>query len=348
MKPIHIIQVGLGSWGQSWIRDVLSAQDDVKVGAYVDRDADRLDAARVRLELPAARCTTSLEAALREVDAEAVLVTTALGTHVPVIQAALAAGKHVLTEKPFAARLTDAQALVTQAEAQDRVLMVSQNYRWFPAVRAVQALLQRRKVGRVLSVSLDFRKPPGSSPRQGPSRLLLDMAIHHMDLLRTVLGEELTYVWGWSVDPDWRSFSDETLASLPLAVFAHLRYGDAIPVSYRFSWMSHDAPTTWGGTWSIEGETGHLGWTSRGEGGVAQDAVTLRRAGEAPEVVVLPELSHVGRRGALHAFVDAVRSGAVPETSGRDNLRTLAAMEALIASVTSGGPVDLPAGWPCE
>jgi len=346
VKPISIIQIGLGSWGQNWIRDVLAHQRAVDVVAYVDRDAGRLDAARRRFDLPKGRCFRSLHHAFQSVDAEAVLVTTTMGTHVPVIEASLAAGKHVLTEKPFAACLKDAHEMVALAEERGRVLMVSQNYRWFPAVRAVQDLLAQGRLGAVQGVSLDFRKPPGRDPRQGPSRVLVDMGIHHLDLLRAVLRLDLAEVTAMCVDRDWRAWSGEPGASLPLAIFALLRYGESVPVSYRFSWLSHDVPTTWGGDWSIECAAGQIRWTSRGDDGAAQDDVIVRRAGEAAEMVRLPELAHTGRSGCLHAFVEAIITGCEPETSGRDNLKTLEAMDALVAAVAPvapGTPVELGA-----
>ena len=340
MKPMPIIQIGLGSWGQSWIRHVLADQSAVEVMAYVDRDAERLHAACKRLDLPKGRCFQSLQTAFASVDAEAVLVTTTMGTHVPVIEASLAAGKHVLTEKPFAVRLGDARALVALAEERERMLMVSQNYRWFPAVRVVQDLLAQGQLGAVQGVSLDFRKPPGRGPRQGPSRVLVDMGIHHLDLLRAVLGLDLAEVTAMCVDRDWRTWSSEPGASLPLAIFALLRYGESVPVSYRFSWLSHDVPTTWGGDWSIECAAGQIRWTSRGDDGVAQDAVVVRRAGADPEAVHLPKVAHTGRSGCLHAFVEAIMTGCEPEASGRDNLKTLEAMDALVAAVASGAPVE--------
>jgi len=60
--------------------------------------------------------------------------------------------------------------------------------------------------------------------------------------------------------------------------------------------------------------------------------------------VKLPEIPLTDRRGSLKAFVQAVRTGQEPESSGDDNLQTLALMVAAVESATSGVPVSLDKG----
>jgi predicted dehydrogenase len=57
--------------------------------------------------------------------------------------------------------------------------------------------------------------------------------------------------------------------------------------------------------------------------------------------VKLTPLRHQDRAGALHEFAQAILERRTPESSGRDNLRTLALMEAAVTSATRGAPIDL-------
>src|ERR1700741_3558475 len=75
----------------------------------------------------------ALSDAIAGTDAEAVVVALPLPLHAAVVREALLAGKHVLIEKPFTQTLEEAHSLVGIAEKSSRVLMVSQNYRFFAA-----------------------------------------------------------------------------------------------------------------------------------------------------------------------------------------------------------------------
>ena len=92
----------------------------------------------------------------------------------------------------------------------------------------------------------------------------------------------------------------------------------------------------------MECADGQIEWTSRdGSGTGDADRVTLRRLDKRARRVELPALPQVDRAGSLAAFVEAVRTGQESETSGRDNLGSIALMNAAIESATSGRPVAL-------
>ena len=81
-------------------------------------------------------------------------------------------GIDVLVEKPFVETLDVARELVALAATQRKVLMVSQNYRFFPAARKVAQLVSESKLGKLHEVSIDFRRySPGSAT--GPAQPFL-------------------------------------------------------------------------------------------------------------------------------------------------------------------------------
>jgi predicted dehydrogenase len=88
----------------------------------------------------------------------------------------------------------------------------------------------------------------------------------------------------------------------------------------------------------MEGELGEIIWTSRG---AKPDEVNLRLLSGKRRAIKLPTLPYLDRQGSLDAFVKAVQSNTEPETSGRDNLQTLALMYAAIESAKSGRPVNV-------
>ena len=338
---MKIIQIGLGGWGRNWHKTYLSKTRGITVTAVVDRSAKVLEMARSELALPEGLCFTSLKAALAAVPADAALVTADLTGHVPLCREALNSGLHVLTEKPFAPRVKDARALVELAAEKRRTLMVSQNYRFYPAVRTVAGMIASGKLGAITTIAIDFRKYANASAKPGNKHyalnhpMLSDMAIHHYDLLRLVAGVKPVDVYCRTTNPSWSRFDG------PPAAFGVITFENGVTASYRGSWISHRKDTSWAGTWSIECEKGAITWESRGNENGTDDRVSITRTGEEPAQVPLKKVKYLDRAGSLNAFVRAIKSGEEPECSGGDNIGTLELMFAMVKSAESGRPVKL-------
>lgn len=341
--PLRLVQVGLGGFGLSWASEVIPSVTGVVLEGAVDPDPHALEKARTLTSLTQDRCFSSLHEALASTEPDAVLITASLHAHIPSALTALEAGKHVLVEKPFAPSLHDAQVAVAAAEAAGRVLMVSQNYRFFPAVRAVTSLLARGKYGTIDAVHVDFRRydndgaPDRHRHYRFPQPIVVDMAIHHFDLMRLVLGREPVEVYCSSWNPPWSRFEE------PAEAMAVVRFEDDIMVSYRGSWLSGGAPTAWAGEWRMELSGGEVAWTSReGRPLESADSVFVTPLGRKRRQVRLPEVEYVDRAGSLHQFVRCVRTGDEPESSGRRNLKTLALTLTAVESAEVGRPLPVP------
>ncbi len=192
---LKIAQVGMGRWGRNWAQNIVPEVKEVETVAWVDADSDALATAQAEMDLDPDRCFLSVADALSHADVDGVLITAALPGHVPVARAALEAGKHVITEKPFAPSLAEAQELIDLADRKGLVMMVSQNYRFFPAPLAAARLVQEETLGSVYAVNLIFRRYIPDPPARHAALmqpLLMDMTIHHYDLLRMVLGANPT------------------------------------------------------------------------------------------------------------------------------------------------------------
>ncbi len=339
--PIRLIHAGLGGWGRNWAQHVIKTVKEVELVAAVEIDPASAKLAQKICNLPTNRYFGSITEACAAVDADAVLVTAPLPAHIPLTIEALQAGKHVLCEKPFAPSLAEARQAVELADAQQRVLMVSQNYRFYPAVQAAADLIRNRELGAPGFVTLDFRRNVNTTTserhRNLQHPLLSDMSIHHFDLMRMVLGQEPTQITCHAWNPPWSTFRD------PASAVATILFDGGAVVSYRGSWVSPQPQTTWGGEWHMECAEGTVVWTGRGGPimNAGHDRVSVTPLGESTEVLTLPKLPYLGRAGSLATFAHAVTSGQEPGCSGRDNMRSLALLYAAIESAATGKPVSI-------
>lgn len=337
-SKVKLVHVGLGGWGLDWEKNAIPPVQSIEAVAWVDAHAPTLENARAKLGLPADRCFTSIADAFAAVEADALLITAPQNAHVPLAIEAMNAGKHVLVEKPLAVSVTEARLAVDVAEQTGKVLMVSQQYRNYPAVRKAAQLVADRHFGALGNVQVDFRKWANSAIREGhkhyfiPHPLIFDMAIHHFDLMRLIIGKEAVNVYAKVTDPVWSRFEQEGAAAITI------EFDGGVVVSYRGSWVSPGVPTTWAGDWNLECEVGSIYFTSRegGEAGVGGDIVRTHEPGESVENLRLVKPRYWGRSAGLVKFAEAIASGVEPETSARDNLGSVALMEAAARASLSG------------
>lgn len=118
---------------------------DTRVVALCDSDPAALE--RARSQTGVALVSTRYEEVLQRDDVHAVIVATPNVTHCPIVQAAVAAGKHVLCEKPIALNATDAQAMAAAADRAGVCHMTAFTYRFVPAMRYLSHLVQQGVLG---------------------------------------------------------------------------------------------------------------------------------------------------------------------------------------------------------
>jgi predicted dehydrogenase len=346
---MNLIHVGVGNWGLDWEKHALPwVADTVERVAIVDGAEPILEAAQSALELPDEKCFLTLDAALDATDAELVLITAPMGAHVPLAIQAMEAGRHVLVEKPFGASLDEARGAVEVAERTGKTLMVSQNYRFYPAPRTAAKLVADGSLGEAGNVAVDFRRWANDASAGRAHRhynyqhpLLFDMAIHHYDLMRMVLGQDAAEVYAKDTSPAWSRFEEEAASTLVVT------FANGQVVTYNGSWVSPGQPTNWGGEWRMEFAEGEVSWTSRAgyEDGASGDRVSVRQRDGKVVDTPMVELPLLGRSMGLKQLVEHIEAGTEPESSGRANLGTVAIMEAAARSLESGrveavAPID--------
>ncbi len=334
---MNVIQVGVGKMGQHWL-DVLWKSEDVNLIGVVEPVDQLREAANEKTGLPPDRGFRSLDEALAALEFDAAVVVTPPPTHRPIAGQLLEAGKHVLMEKPLATTIEDARELVDIAARADRVLMVAQNYRYFNAFATVRDLIARGEVGAVSAVNIAFHKDARTMFGYGDFRysmehvLLVDMSIHHFDMIRAALGDNAKRVYAqtWHV-PDG-NFQYDPAASVLLTMES------GATVTYTGNWATYSPETSWNGDWEIVGERGRISWTG---GDWNQADITIQHWGEEARPVELVQLERGGQEGLLHEFVTALANGTQPDTAAASNIDSLAIVFAAVESAETGRAVEL-------
>ncbi len=309
----------------------------VEMVGYVDTASAAVENLQKQCRVAPELCFPGLADAVRATEADLVIATLRTDAHYPVVKQALELGLNVIVEKPFAASMPQAKELVALAEAQNRLLMVSQNYRFHPAPIAAAELVGSQKYGPVEMVSLDFRR---HAPSQGhnymemPDPLLADMSIHHFDLMRMVLDDNPRRVSARTWNPPGSPFANH-----PIGV-ATIEFERGTMVSYRGSWISQGPTTPWAGEWAIDCTGAQIWWTSRDHIAARHgpDRLVVKTPTGNEEVKLTPP-EFLDRRGTLHAVASAIETGTLPPrfSSGADNLYSLALTIAAIASANRDG-----------
>jgi predicted dehydrogenase len=187
--------VGLGMAVTPHVKSLLDLKDRVEIAAAYSPTGARRSAFAARYGVPAA---ASLEAVLNDASIDAVLILTPPNTHLDLVRRAVAAGKHVLLEKPLEITTERAVELVKACRAANRSLAIMLQHRFRPAGMRLRQLLAAGELGAILSASAAMRlwRPqsyydqPGRGTRERDGGgVLLTQGIHTLDLLISIAGE---------------------------------------------------------------------------------------------------------------------------------------------------------------
>ncbi len=253
---------------------------------------------------------------------DAVSICTPNFTHLPITLAALARGKHVLVEKPMAVSHREGTRMVRAAKARKRVLMVHHNMRFDPAIRSAKEILDRGSIGKVLAfkANLTHRGPRAWSQNadwffdllKSGGGALMDLGSHPFDTLRFMLERE-GVVKGALAVPGRKK--KRTAPELHCACLIEFQGGIVGNVSV--GWMDAE----YHNHFIFYGSKGTLAVNlSKG------DPITLSLLNSKGKSH--PPLSSRSFSPTIYGhFVESIRKGTQPSTSGRDGLEVLRMIE---------------------
>jgi predicted dehydrogenase len=339
---LKIIQLGLAGFGRHW-STMLQATPGAEVVGLIDISQQALVDACGEFGYDSDICFPSLEAAMAAVDADILLCVSPPLFHLEHIKTATDAGLHVLCEKPMATTLKDCVEIMKVARATDRLIAVNQQYRYRPAMRAMEGLIKDGTIGRIGQIKLDFYKGIyfgiENFRRIMPHPILVDMSIHHFDLLRSITGLEAETIRGEAWNPPWSQNTGDTTAALTMSMNNGARF------AYNASWAAQGDFSDWNGDWLIDGEKGSISYS--------QGKVTLTLTDDRYSVIeerdVVPEPLGMAEHSRLVLdFFDSIKNGRSPETSIADNLRSIAMVFSAVDAVESGKVVPVLSGEVAE
>jgi len=279
----------------------------------------------------------------------AVAVCVPAQSHVEVALAAMKAGKHVFIEKPLAIGLDDSERIIELAAKYPQLkVMVGLNMRWHRLIRKARAMIQGGALGNIESIrsvltSYHASVPDWGSRRSSGGGALFELAVHHVDLWRYLLGCEVEEVFAASRSVHW----DDEYAALTA------RMTDGTSVSSVFSQRSSELNEI-----EIYGDNGRLSiscyefdgleYVSRGRysGDIrARLSKVLHLLGELPlgvRTLVGGGEFFASYRAEWQHFLDAIyRNNALAEGTLLDGQRSLEVVLAAIASSCLRRPVKI-------
>lgn len=199
-KDVSVLVVGFGSIGERHTRNLCQLGI---TGVYVcDPDSSRREHAS---KIYDAVTFSNFEEAISNCSPTAVAICTPPDMHVPQAIAALSRGAHVFVEKPLSNNLQRIDELLYEAAGRNQIVQIGYNWRFSRSLKKVESLLERGKIGRVLSAraeigqylpdwhpSQDYRQSYTADASRGGG-IILD-STHEIDYLFWLLGE-VTHVY---------------------------------------------------------------------------------------------------------------------------------------------------------
>jgi predicted dehydrogenase len=312
----------------------------VAIIALCDKNAERLRL--VGDEFGIARRYEDAREMLVKERPDFVDIATTVESHRPLVELAASLRIPVICQKPFARTLTDAKAMVDACEAARVPLMVHENFRWQSPILKVKHAIDAGQIGRPFWGRISFRSAYDVFSGQpylaeGERFIVEDLGIHALDVARFLLGDVADVSARIArVNPRIRG---EDVAT---ALLGHGHgVASVVDCSYATRLEIEPFPETLieidGSEGTIRLNRGYELVVTRGSGTTREDvAPPLLPWASRPWHNIQESVSLIQRHWA-----DCLRAEREPDTSGRDNLQTLALVEAVYQSAATGETVSL-------
>ncbi|WP_010214382.1 oxidoreductase [Sphingomonas sp. PAMC 26621] len=205
-SPIRVGLIGYGLAGASFHAPLITALDAFALTTVVTSRADSVAQA-----MPDARVESDVAAVLADPAIDLIVIAAPDAQHAPLARAALAAGKHVVIDKPFVTDPADGAALVALAEAQRLMLSVFHNRRWDGDFLTVRRLLDEGVLGEVAlaefrwdrfrpAIKTGWRETPGAGLLNDLGPHLIDQAVELFGMPEAVTGDLASQRGGAAVE----------------------------------------------------------------------------------------------------------------------------------------------------
>ena len=195
--PIHAGVIGLGRAGWNIHVNTMKNREDFQVVAVADPNKERQQQAKAELSAEAFDDISSL---LKNSDAELIVVATASSDHAKHSIQALEAGRHVLTEKPMATSVEDADRMLEAAKTNGKILTIHQSGRWSPVFAFIKQMLSDERIGQVFFIRSGgysySRRNDWQTLRKYGGGLLNNNGVHAVDQCVILMESPIVDVFG--------------------------------------------------------------------------------------------------------------------------------------------------------
>src|SRR4030067_3275521 len=146
-RKLKVGVIGLGYWGPNLVRNFYKIPE-VEVVAVADLSKERLG--KIALDYPSIKILTKKASDIfKSKEIDAVVIATPVHTHFKLTHEALAAGRHVLVEKPMTKTVPEAERLIETAAKKNLILMVDHTFVYSPPVKKIKEIIERGSLGRL-------------------------------------------------------------------------------------------------------------------------------------------------------------------------------------------------------
>ncbi len=288
-----------------------------------------------------ARVHDSLEELLADPEVEVVDIAVPPADQPAMIERVLSQGgsrvRGILAQKPLALDIGTARRLVAACGASGVALQVNQNMRYDHSARALKTLIERGDLGEPILATIELRAIPHWMPwaQGGRSLTTMIMSIHHLDVFRYWLGDPERVMASSRPDPRTQFAHDDgiNLYVLEFPSGARASGWDDVWSGPSREGSAGESFVRWrfeGTRGMAVGEIGWPGWPERVPSTIDYTIADGRREWRRPRwsEAWFPD-AFAGTMGGL---LDALANGTEPDIPGRDNLKTIALCEAVLAS----------------
>lgn len=325
----RIALVGAGGITAAHLTPYKQAGYDVV--AICDIDRARAEARSAEF-FPDAMVTTDVADVLDDESIEVLDIATHPGHRVDLIERALNAGRHVLSQKPFVLDLDTGERLAKLADDKGVKLAINQNGRWAPHLAYMREAVKAGLIGDLasahVSIHWDHTWTRGTPFEDIDDLIFYDFAIHWFDFVTSVASKRIKRVYAT------RAHSVDQGVRPPLFAQALVELEDG-QASLVFDGAARFGPVD---TTYIAGSEGTLSSTGPNLGEQRVKLVTAEGEGE-------PALEGTwfndGFHGAMGELLCAIEEDRMPINNAHENLTSLALCFAAIESAHTGQPVDV-------
>ena len=342
---LRAVLAGCGAMSRGWLKAIAETEGlagRTEIVGLVDVNPEAAKKLAADFGLSQAAIGSDLASVLAELRPDLVFDVAIPAARASIVETALRHGCHVLSEKPMATSLDEAQRLIEAAERAGRLHAVVQNRRYNEGIRRIRATLESGVLGKLNAIHADFFVGAhfGGFREAMQNVLLLDMAIHTFDAARYVSQCQPLAVYCHESNPGSSWYAHGSVAN---AIF---EFSEDVLFTYRGSWSAEGANTSWDSAWRIVGSRGTLLWDgaeSFSAHVVAGDEGFFRPLEEVTVAPPAKTAETLGHASVLLDFVDSVERGRTPETAGSDNIKSLAMVFAAIESAAARQRVEIKA-----